>query len=191
MKPTLIALALLLFFVARSLLDPPPRLTGQPRLPRRRPRPPWSTRARHRLLPRPSPRRLPVKPADPKPADPKPADPAPVADANKISLEKGMKKVEDSDLEGSLENWAEGKEIDLQKVIKRTGVYVKVWHEVRWTDAKKRERDPADLRPPRHRVARPREEPRRGRDGRQDRARSSRSRSSSLQRCADCHNKYK
>jgi cytochrome c' len=78
----------------------------------------------------------------------KPAS-APVAKAPEskklITLKAGMQKVADSDLEGSLEKWADGDEINLQHVIKRTGVYVKVAAEVQWTDAKKRELDPKDF----------------------------------------------
>src|SRR5436190_12305392 len=74
---------------------------------------------------------------------PPPAQPAPET-RKLIPLKDGMQKVSDVDLEGSLEKWSEGDEIDLQHVIKRTGVYVKIWGEVRWNDAKKRELDPKD-----------------------------------------------
>lgn len=62
----------------------------------------------------------------------------------KITLKAGMQKVSDADLEGSLEKWADGDEIDLKHVIKRTGVYVKIWDEVQWNDARKRALDPKD-----------------------------------------------
>ena len=78
---------------------------------------------------------------EPAPA-PTPA-PAPVAERT-LPLKKGMEKVEDSGLEESLEEWAEGKNIDLAHVIKRTGVYVEISPLVKWDDNKKRARDPAD-----------------------------------------------
>jgi hypothetical protein len=143
-KPALIAIALFVLFLAEACSTH--RHSGSRASP---PPPPPSEAAPPPAVTEPAPPPPPPPPTPPTktevPPPQKPVEPAPaVPDANKISLEKGMKQVEDSDLEGSLEKWAEGQEIDLKHVIKRTGVYVKVWHEVRWTDAKKRERDPAD-----------------------------------------------
>src|SRR5262249_7092033 len=78
---------------------------------------------------------------------PRIGDPAPPPAAGgrpKISLKQGMQKVSDSDLEGSLENWADGREIDLKHVIKRVGVFVTVAQDVRWDDAPKRATNTAD-----------------------------------------------
>jgi hypothetical protein len=55
-----------------------------------------------------------------------------------------MERVSDADLEGSLERWAEGKDIDLEHVIKRTGVFVEVASQIKWDESKKREKNPAD-----------------------------------------------
>lgn len=187
MKPALIALALLLIFVAEacsshrhsSRVAPPPPPPSAPPTDSQMPPPPP-----------PPPAATQVKPVEPKPAEPKPADPAPVAEANKIPLEKGMKKVEDADLEGSLELWADGKEIDLQKVIKRTGVYVKVWHEVRWADAQKRERDPANYdRIVAESILHARNLVAAATDGKTDQIKPLAE--LLIRRCTECHNKYK
>jgi hypothetical protein len=87
-----------------------------------------------------------TRPAAPRAETAPASKPASAPESRKlITLKQGMNKVSDADLEGSLEKWADGEEFDLQHVIKRTGVYVKVVGEVQWTDAKKRELDPKDF----------------------------------------------
>jgi hypothetical protein len=112
------------------------------------------------------------------------------APARTLSLHDGMSKVEDSDLEGSLESWAEGKDIDFEKVIKRTSVYLDIAGKVRWNDNKKRERDPADHdRIVRESIEKATAlvEAARAKNEAQVKERSE----LLIRRCTDCHNKYK
>jgi hypothetical protein len=194
-KPALIALALLVFFAAEACSDDraAPKTPPTVEAPSTRPAmgPPTSgppTSGPPPSGPPPSPPPAATRPATAPVA--KPPESAPVADANKIPLEKGMHQVEDAGLEESLEAWADGKDIDLKHVIKRTGVYVKVWHEVRWTDAKKRERDPADYdRIVTESLAHAKNLVAAAVEGKTDQIKPLAE--LLIQRCIDCHNKYK
>jgi hypothetical protein len=75
-------------------------------------------------------------------------------------------------------------------VIKRTSVYVKVWHEVRWTDAEKRERDPADYdRIVTESLAHAKNLVAAAMEGKTDQIKPLAE--LLIQRCTECHNKYK
>jgi len=107
-----------------------------------------------------------------------------------MALKEGMQKVDDMDLEGSLESWAAGKDIDFGHVIKRTGVFLDIAAKVKWDDNKKRERDPADHdRIVKESVERAQAlvESARASNEAQVKERSE----LLIRRCTECHNKYK
>ena len=107
-----------------------------------------------------------------------------------LDLANGMELVSDSDLEGSLERWADGKDINLDHVIKRTSVYLDVAAKVKWDDNKKRERNAADHdRIVRESVEKAEILVAAARAGQTDRISSLSD--VLLQRCVDCHTAYK
>jgi hypothetical protein len=136
LKPALIAIVLLAFFTvcgcSSSRRSPAPQASATP-----------SGQPFGQPSPAPPAATSPAEPPAPPPADPPPPAPAPEP-ARTLSLEDGMKKVDDAGLEDSLEAWAAGKELDFNHVIKRTGVFLDIAPKVKWDDNKKRERDPAD-----------------------------------------------
>jgi hypothetical protein len=108
-----------------------------------------------------------------------------------VPLKAGMEKVSDVDLEGSLERWKGGEEFDIRHVIKRTGVYLKVSREVRWDDAAKRALDPNDYD---RLVVEGEVWAEKLLQSANDQAPTHEIRKLSgalLERCTDCHNRYK
>lgn len=101
-----------------------------------------------------------------------------------------MEKVKDVRLEESLEEWADGKEFNLEHVIKRTLVFIDVAAKIKWDENKKRERDAADH----DRIAREAVDQANAlvAAARAKKADQIKSLSDQLlQRCVDCHTKYK
>jgi len=101
-----------------------------------------------------------------------------------------MEKVNDAGVEDSLEKWAEGKDINLEHVIKRVGVFVDVASKIKWDGNEKRERNPADH----DRIGREATEKAKllvaaAKEGKTDQIKPLSDQLITL--CVDCHTKYK
>jgi hypothetical protein len=189
LKPLLAALAVLVLFAADGCSSP--RRASTAELPPPPPAPPLEVTSAPPPPP-PSEAAPPATVAQPAPAATKPA-PAPAPPplpAGTMSLHDAMEQVSDADLEGSLERWAEGKDIDLAHVIKRTGVFVKVAPKIKWEEHDKRAKNPADFdRLVRESLAKARELVAAAEAGKSDQIKPLSDQL--LQLCVDCHTSYK
>jgi hypothetical protein len=170
-KPLVVALLLLGFFLADGCSSPRGGRTVPPLPP-----PP----------PAPPPEHAPAAAGPPAPPQPE----SPLDPVRTLALEEAMERVSDAGLEGSLEEWANGKEANLDHVAKRTGVFLEVAPKAKWEAHEKRARNPADFdRLVRESIMKASALVAAAREKRTDAIKPLSD--ALLQACVDCHTRYK